>query len=212
MIKKKKILNLYGGLGGNVKELDNNLYEITTVEKDSKIAIAYQLNNPTHKVVVGDALEYLLNHYSEYDIVWASPTCQSHGRMVKATRHKIKKMPDMSLYQVIIFLTHFFKGGWIVENVKPYYEPLIKPTAIIGRHVFWSNFRISNIEVKNLKGFINNTNTKGAEALKKHLGIKYEGNIYYDGNHCPAQVLRNCVPPKLGLHIINEYELNGVDG
>lgn len=36
------------------------------------------------------------------------------------------------------------------------------------------------------------------------IGIHYEKNIYYEGNHCPVQILRNCVHPELGLHILNE--------
>jgi thiol-disulfide isomerase/thioredoxin len=35
------------------------------------------------------------------------------------------KYPDMRLYQEIIFLNHWFKGKWVVENVKSYYKPLI---------------------------------------------------------------------------------------
>ena len=38
-------------------------------------------------------------------------------------------------------------------------------------------------------------------ALMDWLGIYYEENIYYAGNHCPAQVLRNCVHPDLGQQI-----------
>jgi len=110
----------------------------------------------------------------------------------------------MALYQEIIFLQHFFKGLWVVENVKPYYEPLIKPTAILGRHYFWSNFQISPFDMPNHKGFIAGTNNvESSERLKEWLGISYEGNIYYKDNHCPGQVLRNCVHPDVGLHILN---------
>ena len=49
----------------------------------------------------------------------------------------------MTLYEEILFLKHHFKGKWVVENVKPYYEPLIKP-QILERHCFWSNFEIAD--------------------------------------------------------------------
>ena len=52
----------------------------------------------------------------------------------------------MSLYQEIIFLQSNFKGNWIVENVKPYYEPLIKPTIVLQRHLFWTNMIIESKE------------------------------------------------------------------
>lgn len=80
----------------------------------------------------------------------------------------------------------------------PYYEPLIEPTAKIGRHLFWSNFEIKAEEVKQPKGFINKSNTKGKKEMMEWLGIYFEENIYYEKNHCPVQILRNCVHPKLG--------------
>lgn len=41
------------------------------------------------------------------------------------------------------------------------------------------------------------------EDLKKWLGLSYEGNIYYAGNHCPAQVLRNAVHPEIGRQVFS---------
>jgi DNA (cytosine-5)-methyltransferase 1 len=35
------------------------------------------------------------------------------------------------------------------------------------------------------------------------LDIHYEENIYYGNNHCPAQILRNCVHPVVGKHIMD---------
>jgi len=55
--------------------------------------------------------------------------------------------PDMRLYQEIIFLQHYFKGKWVIENVISYYEPLIKPVRI-QRHYFWANFPIPEIKVE----------------------------------------------------------------
>jgi hypothetical protein len=39
--------------------------------------------------------------------------------------------------------------------------------------------------------------------LMDWLDIHYEKNIYYKDNHCPTQILRNCVHPDVGLHIFN---------
>ena len=105
----------------------------------------------------------------------------------------------------IVFLKHNFDGEWVVENVKPYYKPLVEPAKEIGRHVFWSSFQIQDMDVepKQPKNFINSTNQAGAEMLKEWLGIRYEGNIYYGNNHCPAQVLRNCVHPLVGKHVFD---------
>ena len=209
-MSKKKVLNLHAGLGGNAKDWDRNKYHITAVELEPKIAKVYQDNNPNDEVIIDDAMDYLKKHRNEYDFIWASPPCQKHSRMMKATRHDVADYFDASLYQIIIFLTHFYKGKWVVENVKPYYEPLIKPTTIMGRHYFWSNFEILPIEVPNIKGFITNGTVAETQKMKDWLGIQYEGNIYYKGNHCPGQVLRNCVHPEVGLHIINESERVGL--
>ena len=194
-----KILNLYAGLGGNRKNWQG--VEVTAVEMEQEIADVYKKLFPNDTVIVGDAHQYLLDHSDEFDMVWASPPCQSHSRMMKATRHKVMKYPDMMLYQEIIFLQHFFKGKWIVENVKPYYEPLIKPTAILGRHYFWSNSFIPQFNLKSIPNFIQDDTVEGCQRLKDWLGIQYEGNIYYKGNHSPGQVLRNCVHPSMGQHV-----------
>ena len=191
-----KILNLYAGLGGNRKYWTN--CEVTAVEYTEKIARVYQDQYPNDKVVIGDAHQYLLEHYQEFDFIWSSPPCQSHTRMIRSGRNRKPRYADMKLYEEILLLQHDFKGHWIVENVIPWYQPMIPPTKKVGRHLFWSNFDIEVENIKSPTGFINKTNTKGAEHLKKWLGIQYDGNIYYEGNHCPAQVLRNAVHPDIG--------------
>jgi DNA (cytosine-5)-methyltransferase 1 len=199
-----RVLNLYAGLGGNRKKWQG--VEVTAVEMEEDIAEVYQREHPQDKVIVGDAHQYLLGHADRFDFVWTSPPCQTHSRMMKATRHTTKRYTDMTLYQEIIFLKHFYKGLFVVENVKPYYEPLIRPTAVIGRHYFWSNFHIPPFHIEQPKGFIDDAKVGD---LKKWLGINYEGNIYYKDNHCPAQVLRNCVHPDLGLHIFESSKMVG---
>lgn len=204
----RQVYNGYAGLGGNRKLWQG--VEVTAVESNEKIASVYQSLNPNDKVIIGDAQEYFLNHHQDFDFAWFSPPCQKNSKMVKATRHDVRAYPDLRIYELVIFLEHFFKGNWVVENVEPYYEPLIRPTAKIGRHYFWSNFEIGHFHIEQPKGFINKATTSGAQELKDWLGIQYEGNIYYDGNHCPAQVLRNCVHPDLGLHIFKESKRVGL--
>lgn len=195
-----KVLNLYAGIGGNRKLWED--VEVTAVEIVPEIAEIYQGFFPDDNVLVTDAHPYLLEHFKEYDFIWSSPPCQSHSKMMKATRHEIIKYPDMSLYQEIIFLGNFFKGKWVVENVKPYYEPLIKPNTVIGRHYLWSNFHILDYHAPEIPGFIVTGTRADAEALKEWLGLNYEGTLYYEDNHCPGQVLRNCVHPTVGNHIL----------
>ena len=147
-----KILNLYAGIGGNRKLWEK--IEVTAVENNPDIAEVYQDLYPDDKVIVGDAHEYLLKHYKEYDFIWSSPPCPTHSQIrfnigFKANR-KYKKVdavyPEMSLYQEIILLQHYFDGLWVVENTIPYYKPLIDGMKS-GGHIWWANFPIKNIDI-----------------------------------------------------------------
>ena len=146
-----KILNLYAGIGGN-RKLWGDEHDITAVEYDAAIAEAYQVRYPNDTVIIGDAKEYLVNHYKEFDFIWSSPPCQSHSTIINSqyTRDNYNaKLPDMSLYQIILFMQgHARNIKWCIENVIPYYEPLIKPATQIDRHLYWSNFNIPNIEIE----------------------------------------------------------------
>lgn len=200
-----KVLNLYAGLGGNRKYWDN--CDVVAVESNKQIAEIYRRHYPDDQVIIGDAHEYLRVNYAEFDFIWSSPPCPTHSKMAKATRHKNRKYPDMRLYEEILFLQHFFGGLWVVENVTPFYVTLIEPSQKVGRHLFWSNFAFEAQDVPRPKNFINQANLAGKKALQDWLGIHYEENIYYHGNHCPAQILRNCVHPDIGKQIFNAAKL-----
>lgn len=189
-------MNLYAGIGGN-RALWGNEHEIVAIENNPEIAAAYQENFPNDTVVVGDAHKYLLDHYQEFDFIWSSPPCPTHSVLNRSFGSMRKrKYPDMKLYQEIIFLKHWFKGKWVVENVMPYYEPLIRP-HVAGRHCFWSNFIVTHMDIKTPK----NLSKMTKEELGEWLGMSLEKNIYVKPNHCDRQVLRNCVHPELGLHV-----------
>lgn len=193
-----RILNLYAGIGGN-RKLWGDDHEITAVEYNEEIANIYKEFYPNDKVIIGDAHEYLLNHFKEFDFIWSSPPCQSHTQMMKATRHNVVKYADMKLYQEIILLQHFFKGKFVVENVNPYYKPLV-PAQKIDRHLFWANFNIPKIKIKKNNNLINSS----YDDLQKWIGIIMPKRIYINSNHCPSQVLRNCVHPEIGKNILDK--------
>lgn len=141
-----KILNLYCGIGGNRKlwTPNGNEHEITAVENDPNIANIYQKFFPKDKVIVADAHQYLLDHHQEFDFIWSSPPCPSHSCFRKNFSCNVGASPiypDMKLYEEILFLQGYFKGKYVVENVKSWYKPLIKP-QLLQRHYFWSNFHI----------------------------------------------------------------------
>ncbi len=201
---KYKVLNLYACLGGNrfnwdkVAEEAGVELEVTAIEYNETVADQYRIKFPKDNVIVTDAHEYLLYNYDKFDFIWASPPCPTHSKMMKATRHDTRSFPDMKLYEEIIFLQHFFNGKWVVENVISYYKPLIHPYKS-SRHYYWSNFTISPVKnLPKLKDMSRATRSQMAD----YLGFDYYGkNIYLKGNHCPVQVLRNCVHPLEGEHI-----------
>jgi DNA (cytosine-5)-methyltransferase 1 len=137
-----KVLNLYACLGGN--RLLWNDCEVTAVELDPELARLYQERFPNDTVIVADAHQYLLDHYKEFDFIWSSPPCPTHSSFqhsMKTTRKM--KYPDMKLYQEVIFLDAFYNGKYCIENVIPFYEPLI-PAKKRGRHLYWTNFNLPN--------------------------------------------------------------------
>ena len=196
-----RILNLYAGIGGN-RKLWNDC-EVTAVEIDPKIAKIYQENFPDDSLVIGDAHDYLEKHFQEFDFIWSSPPCQSHSKMDGANYRNAPRYANMALYEEIILLETYFQGLYVVENVVPYYGALL-PATKIGRHLFWTNFEFDAEDVPRPKDFINTNRVAQKQGLMDWLGIHYQGNIYYNGNHCPLQILRNCVHPKLGIQILNQ--------
>lgn len=194
-----KVLNLDAGIGGNRKLWKD--VEVTAVEIDPIIAGIYRDQHENDNIIIGDAHKYLLENFRLFDVIWSSPPCQKNSKMALYGRNRTPAYPDLTLYERVIFLETYFKGKWVVENVDPYYTPLIPPTKKLGRHLFWANFPIGNFEIPNIKNFINISSD--TQKLKDWLGIQYEGNVYYQGNHDPSQVLRNCVHPETGLYILD---------
>lgn len=192
------ILNLYAGIGGNRKLWGNN-HNITAVEYDEKIANVYKELYPKDIVIVDDAHEYLRKHFRKFDFIWASPPCPTHS-VLQMTRYYDEnlKYPDMKLYQEIILLRTFFKGKWVIENVKPYYKPLINPTFSIDRHYFWSSDFILTPTFINNYTSIRDDIYKMAEKYEIDLDILKKYNADY------RLVLRNMVVPEIGKYIFNQ--------
>jgi DNA (cytosine-5)-methyltransferase 1 len=192
-----KILNLYSGIGGNRKLWKD--VEVTAVEYNEEIASIYKDLFPNDNVIVGDAHEYLSKHYKEFDFIWSSPPCQSHSKvrmMASKSGSYDAVMPDMKLWAEILFLQHFAnESKWVVENVKPYYKPLIDPTQKLHRHLFWSNFEIPFI---NMDDGLSHNERGYASKTKNNFDLSK-----YKIKHRKDQILRNCVVPELGEYIFN---------
>jgi DNA (cytosine-5)-methyltransferase 1 len=201
-MKKFKVLNLYSCLGGNRYKWDEVAEEagidmkVTAVELDHELAKLYQERFPNDVVVVADAHQYLLDHYKEFDFIWTSPPCPTHSRARFARRCTTETVyPDMKLYEEIIFLEHHFNGQFVVENVIPYYEPLI-PAKKRGRHLYWTNFNLPN-DLKERKSSIMESEDEVSKWCAFHDFDFYQ----YKGNQRTDKISRNLVDYEVGRTI-----------
>ena len=179
---------------------------VTAIEYDEKIAKIYKENFPEDEVIVADAHEYLLEHFREYDFIWASPPCPTHSKVRKSLAVKRKKdgtiyeqnkpvYPDMRLYQEILLLDGYFDGYYCIENVIPWYDPLIEPQKL-GRHCFWANFKIPNKKFE----------ARGSFDNVKELSVKIGYDISNWKGVDKKLLLRNCVEPEVAQYIMNCLE------
>lgn len=194
-----KVLNLYACLGGNrLKWTD---CEVAAVELDPELARLYKERFPNDTVIIADAHQYLLDHYKEFDFIWSSPPCPSHS---KARFWGSKGglcapvYPDMSLYQEIIFLDNFFDGKYCVENVTPYYEPLI-PAKKRGRHLYWTNFNLPKI----ISNRFDIAGTREKDELNQLCKFHSIDISKYNGKQSKVKIARNMVDYEAGLTIFN---------
>jgi DNA (cytosine-5)-methyltransferase 1 len=208
-MNKYKILNLYACLGGNRYKWDevaDNL-EITAVELDPEAARLYKERFPKDEVIVADAHQYLLDHYKEFDFIWSSPPCPSHSRArywsssnYDTTTEPI--YPDLKLYEEILFMQHYFKTGkYVVENVIPYYEPLIQAQKR-GRHLYWTNFLLPN-DLNDRRVQVG----AGADELNRLCGFHNYDFKKYNGTQSVIKMARNLVDYEAGKTIL-ETALN----
>jgi len=176
-----KILNLYACLGGNRykwNEVKEDI-EVVAVEWDEELAKLYKDRFPNDTVIVADAHQYLLDHYQEFDFIWSSPPCPTHSRArywAIGANGKSPTYPNLNLYSEILLLDYHFKGKYVVENVIPYYEPMLNPKKR-GRHLYWTNFNLPNNLQDRRFGISQTKNElKGLSEFHNFDFSKYKGN------------------------------------
>lgn len=197
-----KVLNLYACLGGNRYKWDEVAdIEVTAVEWDEELARLYKERFPNDTVIVADAHQYLLDHYQEYDFCWTSPPCPTHSRARYwgfGANGKMPIFPNMALYEEIIFLNYHFKGKYCVENVIPYYEPMLNPIKR-GRHLYWTNFNLPNT-LSNRGNKLKEENTN-SESLSHYNKFHDYDFTKYKGEQLVLKIARNLVDYEAGKTI-----------
>lgn len=202
-----KILNLYAGIGGN-RKLWGDEHQITAIENKPEIAKIYSDFFPKDEIIVADAHQYLLENFDKYDFIWSSPPCPTHSRArypIACSEYGKEKgihkpvYPNMKLYEEILFLQGYFKGKYVVENVLPWYEPLM-PAQQIGSHLFWMNFYVPDINC----GHREHDGTIYVLEKRKGLSLKNYNGID------KRLALRNCVEPEVGKQIL-DFAINPIE-
>jgi DNA (cytosine-5)-methyltransferase 1 len=204
-MKKIKVLNLYACLGGNRYKWDEVAdIEVTAVEWDEELARLYQERFPNDTVIVADAHQYLLDHYKEFDFIWSSPPCPSHSRVRFSQKNRencVAVYPDFKLYQEVVFLDNYFDGKYVVENVIPFYEPLI-PAKKRGRHLYWTNFNLpTDIGERDGSGIISKAKNE-VDVLCKFHNFDFHK---YKGKQRRDKIARNLVDYEAGKTIFEVY-------
>lgn len=105
--------------------------------------------------------------------------------------------PDLKLYEEIIFLNNYFKGKYCVENVIPFYDPLV-PGKKRGRHLYWTNFNLP-IDLNERKVSIMESKDEINQWCKFH-----DYNFYqYKGDQRIDKIARNLVDYEAGKTIFD---------
>jgi len=219
-----KILNLYDCLGGNrykwneVAKQAGIEIEVVAIEYDEELAKLYKERFPNDEVIVTDAHQYLLDNFKNFDFIWSSPPCPSHSRARywNSSNYDTKTkpiFPDLKLYEEILFLQHYYRNGkFVVENVIPYYEPLIQPQKR-GRHLYWTNFTLPN-DLKDRRFAISQTKNE----LKSLCEFHEYDFTKYKGSQPIVKIGRNLVDYEAGktifeiaLGIVNKKQSNQIE-
>lgn len=102
-----KLLDLYCSAGGAAMGYHRAGFEVIGVDKEPQPRYPFEFHQ-------ADALEYLAEHYREYDIIHASPPCQKYSRITRIISKK--KHPD--LLPATINALEATGKPYIVENVE----------------------------------------------------------------------------------------------
>ena len=119
-----RLLDLFCGAGGAGVGYHRAGFEVVGVDNRPMPRYPFEFHQ-------ADALEYLAEHYQEFDIIHASPPCQKYSTMTKGRwQDRLESHPDLIAPTRILLR----KSGkvYIIENVEGARVGLINPILLCG--------------------------------------------------------------------------------
>ncbi|MBE7535410.1 MAG: DNA cytosine methyltransferase [Anaerolineales bacterium] len=136
---KPKLLDLFCGAGGAGMGFSRAGFEVVGVDIKPQPRYPFEFHQ-------ADALEYLAEHYQEFDVIHASPPCQRYSRITKVTGNP-ENHPD--LLQPSVDALKKTGKPYIVENVPgaPMENYLMLCGTMFGLHVFRHRLFMCNPQI-----------------------------------------------------------------
>lgn len=103
---RPRLLDLFGGEQGAAEGYRRAGFDVTSIDIEPKIG-----PGPS---VVADALDYLAEHWQEYDAAHASPPCRDHTALAS----RVGKVGSGWLLQSTLDALAALPIPWVVENVE----------------------------------------------------------------------------------------------
>jgi len=204
-----KLLDLFCCEGGAGMGYAMAGFDITGVD------INYYSRNP-HKLIVGDAMEFLDKHGKDFDFIHASPPCQGYSHLTPKD-HKEKYPKLIPLLRDL--LTKIGKP-YVIENVAGAKGELVNPLMLCGsmfklrcqRHrYFETSFSViapRKCDHSRIPLLVT-TASKASREKRFILGMKPKtvknAPLAYGINWMSFNGLKECVPPAYTKYIAEHY-------
>ncbi|MFA5416921.1 MAG: DNA cytosine methyltransferase [Bacteroidales bacterium] len=115
---KPRLLDLFCGAGGAGMGYSRAGFEVVGVDNKPQKRYPFEFHQ-------ADALEYLQDHWQEFDVIHASPPCQKYSKLKGLTKKNYPKL-IIPLRKKLIYL----EKPYIIENVPG--AELINPILLCG--------------------------------------------------------------------------------